>query len=358
MKIVVVDARMVGPTLHGIARYVTLMARGLLKSRQAGYETVFLVRPGMENSEHFKEFRTHVVQAPFLAMSEQKEIRAALTALRADLYHSPSFSSLLKSPCPWIVTVHDLNHLTYGGFKEKLYYRLVLKPFVRKARALLTVSEFSKTELDAWSGRKSEVVYNALEEAHSVRPGAEELRSTLSRFGLEPGRYFFSLSNAKPHKNIGFLVDAYASYRSQKGPGVAWPLVLSLKDFDSVDGVRGIGALGDSDARMILAGAGALVFPSLYEGFGLPPLEAALAGTRVVVSNIPAHREALRDLGPAEALWVGPTDHHGWVQAFHGTQAEQFSAPSRDSARAILQRYSVDRLGETMDRIYRRVLGL
>ena len=351
-KRIVIDARMVGPALHGIARYVTLMARGLREFAGGPYELLFWVAPGMEQSSHFQGFRTQVISTPFLHPSEQWALPAALKSARADLYHSPSFASLLVCPCPWIVTVHDLNHLTFGGMAEKVYYQTLLKRFARGAQALLTVSEFSKSEIVSWTGREGvEVVYNAIDPGLAQAPGESESQEVLRKYGLERGKYFFSLSNAKPHKNIRMLVDSHGAYRAQGG---RLPLVLSLTEFGASPGVRALGSLSEADVQVLLANAGALFFPSIYEGFGLPPVEAVLAGVRVALSDIPAHREALQDLAPSEALWVLPRDPHGWTQAFHRAEKEDFSRPV--SGPRILERYSVRRLGESMDRVYRRVL--
>ncbi len=359
---IAVDARMVGPALHGIARYVTHMVRGLAQikaERDLPYELVFLVQPGMESSPHFQGFETFTMETPFLALSEQRAIPAALRALRADLYHSPSFASLISCPCPWVITVMDLNHLQYGGFKEKLYYRILLKRFARRAQALITISEFAKAEIVDWLGHRGrkdiDLVFPAIEPTLLDRPSDAELREGLERLGLKPGGYFLSLSNPKPHKNITLLVEAFQAFRAQGG-SADLPLVLSMKEHGDRPGVRALGPIPEREVRLLLAGARALFFPSLYEGFGLPPAEAALAGVRVAASDIPAHREALQDVAPHEVLWVAPRDYHGWVQAFHRAAREEFSPPSAATAQRIVQRFSVERLAETMDQIYRRVL--
>jgi glycosyltransferase involved in cell wall biosynthesis len=118
------------------------------------------------------------------------------------------------------------------------------------------------------------------------------------------------------------------------------------------------GGLDDPEAQALLQGAGALVFPSLDEGFGRPPLEAAVAGVPIVVSRIAPHQEALMDLAPEEVAWVSPLDVPAWAnalrKAFDGTVRP---ASPRTRAR-VLEHYSVAALGERMDRLYRDVLGI
>jgi glycosyltransferase involved in cell wall biosynthesis len=384
--VVVIDARMVGERLHGIARYVTLLIEGLRRLRSSAdvssadvssagsgqerslsYEPVLLVAPGMESSPLFAGFRTSTEATPFLAPSEQWRIPNSLRALGAALYHSPSFASLLWCPCPAVQTVHDLNHLRFGGWKERLYYGRVLRPFARRARALLTVSEASRAELSPWVGRTDvEVVYNAVEPRLGGKPSPAVIglqERLLARHGLDRGAFFLSLSNQKPHKNLPLLVAAHARYRAQGG---RWPLVLSVPDTHAGPGVLALGGLAEDEAEALLRSAGALVFPSLYEGFGLPPVEAAAVGTRVVLSDIAAHREALAPVADhGDPLWVPALDREGWVKALARVEAEaaaRLQERTRKSAEGAVQtlseRYSVLRLGAAMDRVYRRCLEL
>ncbi len=352
---------MVGAFPHGFARYVSLMARGLGEldvETKLAYEPVFLLDRSKSDQipkGTWGRFRTHSLRSAFLSPFELLEIPRALQQLGAQAYHSPSFSSLLRSPCPWAVTIHDLNHLQFGGKKERLYYRWILKPFARKARRLLTVSEFSRDEIASWLGsdaRQIEVVPNALD-PHWVLPVDEaDVSRVLARIGLERGKYFICLSNSKPHKNVAALVEAHGRTRSP------WPLVLSLRGYERVPGVHSLGPLGDDEARILVSQAGALVFPSLYEGFGLPPLEAAALGVPILVSRIPAHEEALRLLRPAEVTWVPARDVEAWASALTLATSGNRVRPGSDTRRKILETYSPRNLGAHMDAIYRDMLGL
>lgn len=367
MKKVVIDARMVGPALHGVARYVTLMARGLEQVRAGkplAYEPVFMVRPEVARDPGrfgFGSFQTVEAQSEFLSPAEFREIPAILSREKASLYHSPSFASLLTSPCPWIVTVHDLNHLTYGGIKEKVYYRIVLKRFMRNAARLLTISEFSRKEISEWlkkAPQEIEIVPNAIDPSLADPIPAVEVDSVLGKLGLERGRYFFCLSNPKPHKNVGLLVEAFRSFHQQSGGKTPWKLVLSMKEYADVPGVLALGSLPEGQSKAVLAGSGALFFPSLYEGFGLPPIEAVAQKVPLYVSKIAPHQEALVDLRPGEAHWVEPRDFHGWVNAFHRAARAEIAPASDETRSRLLARYETIKLGQNMDRIYRNVLGI
>ena len=356
---IVIDARMVGPTLHGIARYVSLLALGLSEIKDLPYEPIFLVAPGIKMAGH----TVRETGSRFLSVGEQWAVPKLLREIGATLYHSPSFSSLLYCPCPWLVTLHDLNHLSFGGIAEKIYYRAVLKPFALKAKELLTVSEFSRQEIAAWMGipRDSiEVVFNALDPAFKTPPSNPEIDAVLKGLRLERGKYFFCLSNSKPHKNVALLAEAYLTFRNQSLAPQVWPLVLSTKGIVQAaarQGVVEVDSLRETHVRALLAGAGALVFPSLYEGFGLPPAEAAALGIPVIASRIHAHEEALRDLTMEEVHWVEPRDFHGWVNALHRGQRGDVRGACAETRAKILERYSVGELARHMDQIYRRALG-
>ncbi|MGZ3708123.1 MAG: glycosyltransferase family 4 protein [Bdellovibrionota bacterium] len=332
---VVIDARMVSETPHGIGRYVRALARGLRARKELRYEPVFLIAgPGPE----FERFRAVRVGAPFLSLAELVAVPEALRSIGADLYHSPSFSSLLWSPCPWLVTVHDLNHLTHGSLAKKIYYQTVLRSFMDRAQRVISVSNFSRHEISRWSGipeQKIPIAANVLDPVFLSTQDDEQVAHVLKRHGLSRGGYFFALPNPKPHKNLALL------RRAHEKASLAWPLF-------SGTGVK------DSDLPALMQGAGAFVFPSLYEGYGLPPLEAAVLGAPVIVSDIPPHREALGDSSGVE--WVDPVNEGQWTaalqKAFRGG-IQPVSAPDRELLRV---RHQESRLAEDMDQIYLDVL--
>ncbi len=351
---VVIDGRMVGEISHGIARYVRMIAKGLAELPSLEYEPIFFCAPGM--GSYFSGFETREVRTPFLEPAEIAALPVALWRMKAKLYHSPSFSSLAASPCPWIVTLHDLNHLTYGSPLERVYYETLLRRFSERAKAVTTVSEFSRSEIVRWNPRLNpEVVPNAIDPRFLKEGGP--IDSTLARFGVETGRYWICLSNEKPHKNVSTLVRAFQTFRQSSESAREFKLVLSMTRFADEPGVVSAPGLKDDDAQALLRGARSLVFPSVYEGFGLPPIEAVALGAPIIVSDIPAHREALRDLAPNEALWVAPLSEPEWVGAFRKSASGSLQPVSAAGRAKISARYSVEALGRSMDQIYRRVLG-
>lgn len=353
---------------HGIARYVKNLAVGLASLPSRAYEPVFLV------SEHGKghipaSFETVLVSAPFLSAKELLILPGVLKQLKPALYHSPSFSSLIHLPCPWIVTIHDLNHLHFGGVKEKIYYQTLLKNFAQGSKQVMTVSEFSQREIAKWLGvptSQVEIVYNALDPIFCDIDDVA-LPPSLLNHHLKTGNYLLFISHhSKPHKNSEMLIKAYreAKRRIPELPA----LVLNAKPEElpssvrEINGVVPVGKIDDLELKALFQHTRAVLFPSSYEGFGLPPLEAAMQGARLLVSDIPPHREALVDFFPPQVSWLSPSDQESWIQALTKLKdkgsSRALQPPEPEQLGRASARYGVSALAEHMDRIYRRVLKL
>jgi glycosyltransferase involved in cell wall biosynthesis len=345
---------------HGISRYVTRMAEGLAlmgTKNPLPYEPVFLRAPGTDASV-FSGFETVSESTKFLSAPEVGLVPLAAKRAGANAFHSPSFASFFGASfsafrCPWIVTIHDLIHLSAPGFSRRAYFEHMLKPFAQGARVIVTVSEFSRREIHGWLGDVPiELAPNALDAALLGPP--KDTRRTLTRLGLEPGRYYFCLSNPKPHKNVSTLLEAYARL-----PEPRLPLVLGGVTPDTrISGVRAPQNLSDDDCHVLWSNCAAFAFPSKAEGFGLPPVEAALAGAPLLLADIEPLREALSPLGPGRIEWIDPEDGEAWTRALAGAGRQPREGQPEDGRRRLLEAYSIGKLGQAMDRIYRRVLEL
>lgn len=352
---VVIDGRMVSERNHGVARYVQMIAKALADRPRLEYEPVFLRQSGMERK--FSGFETIEMSTPHLDPKELFTMPWVLMRARAKLFHSTNLSSFAALPCDSVLTIHDLVHLQFGSPFEKLYDQALLKPFSEKAKALLTVSEFSRREIESWNPRvKAEVIFNAID-PQILRYEKSRL-DVLDRFGLGLGKYFVCLSNDKIHKNAGAAVRAFLKWRAQDPKRQEYRLVVSSKKYSEEPGVLSTGTLKDEDWVPLVSQAAALLFPSLYEGFGLPPVEAAALGARIIVSDILPHREALAALPEREVRFVYPDHQDAWVEAMTAASNGRLPFVSKESAEKIRSLYSVQRLGEAMDRVYCRVLGL
>ncbi len=274
--------------------------------------------------------------APGYSLREQWSIGQHLGRLRPDLFHSPHYVLPLRTPARVVVTIHDLIHLLFPEFLPHPlalpYARLLLRRAVRRADRVLTVSAATAADLEQHLGvarSRIDVIWNGVDDAFRRRIEAPELARELAALELSPG-YFLFLGNPKPHKNLERVVRAFARLPHDgrrlviAGASAAvdsdrlrrWARELALGERLVV-----LGHLAPPSLPALVQGALALVFPSLYEGFGLPLAEAMAAGTPVVASTTPA----LVEIAGGAAELVDPRD----VGAIAGGMARLAADPQR-----------------------------
>jgi alpha-1,3-rhamnosyl/mannosyltransferase len=329
---------------HGFAHYVRDLALAL-RGRELPFELLYLI--ARDAPPFLRELPHRESAVPFLHPLEPWRLPREIES--ASLFHSPTFASLAKYPCPYVQTVHDLNHLHFGNFVHKLYYRKLLLPSLRGAKRVIAVSRSGARELGAWLlahgiERKIDLAPNA------ITPPAAPDDSALANWGLK--EFFFCASNPKAHKNVDLLLRSHERARLR---GDCLPLVLNFEGHFQ-EGLFRTGHVSPEKLSALFAGARAFFFPSLYEGFGRAPLEAGLFGTPSAVSDIEVHREVLT--GVKEAEFLDPRDELAWEDAFLRFSREAPARVSPESRGWIQREYSVARLGDEMEKVYREALGL
>ena len=193
-------------------------------------------------------------------------------------------------------------------------YRLLLPRLTRRVRHVLTVSAFAQRRLeDLGIAPKGtvQVVPNGADHIRQIEADPD----TLPRQGLRAGGYLLAIGNLAPHKNLALLLEA-ASARPQSAPelivaGGMDARVFSDAGLRAAPGTRLIGRVSDGELRALYEGALALVFPSLTEGFGLPPVEAMACGCPVLATT----GGAVPEICGKAALFIDPTDRPGWTKA-------------------------------------------
>ncbi|MFQ5611932.1 MAG: glycosyltransferase family 4 protein [Anaerolineae bacterium] len=242
---------------------------------------------------------------------------AVLRRVRPDWYVSTFFLPPVTL-CRAAVLVHDLSfraHPNYFPARISLYMRLLTGLAVRRAERVIALSEFTRQEIARFhpeAAARTAVVYPGVGPQFCPEPGPDEAR-VLPVYGLKPG-YILALGNIHPRKNLARLLQAYETLRGRRAstPPLVW---VGLQRWDSAALVRQARAAGvvmpgfiaGADLPALYRGAAMLAYPSLYEGFGLPPLEAMACGTPAIVSNTTSLPEVV---GQA-ALRVNPTDVEG-----------------------------------------------
>ena len=245
----------------------------------------------------------------------------ALRRLKADWYLSTFFLPPIL-PCKGAVMVHDLSfraHPEYFPRSVAWYMRWLTGLALRQSDCALTISDFSRQELARFYGvapKQSINLYGGVSSQFRPATGAAEIaedQQTLARYGVKPP-YIFALGNIHPRKNLARLLAAYQLLKNQSSTVSAIPAMVwgGLQRWDShtlvqqaqTAGVILPGFIAQPDLPAFFRQAEMLVYPSLYEGFGLPPLEAMACGTPVIVSNVTSLPEVVGEA----ALSVDPTD--------------------------------------------------
>lgn len=225
---------------------------------------------------------------------------------RHAVWYSPGYNAPLFGLARYVLTIHDLNHVDQPANSsplKRLYYRIVMRNACRRAARVLTVSEYSRGRIVEWSGVDPARVVN-------VGNGVSDAFSP-EAVPYRPGfPYLLCVGNRKGHKNEERLLAAFAAAAIDASirlafSGPASQQLLALAGSLGVsDRVLFLGRIEEEQLPGIYRGALALLFPSLYEGFGLPVLEAMASGIPVLTSN----RTALPEVAGDAALLVDPTD--------------------------------------------------
>jgi glycosyltransferase involved in cell wall biosynthesis len=276
---------------------------------------------------------------------EQVGFPAGCRRLGAQVAHVPYFAPPVMKPCPVVATVHDLITLLFPEYSASTAgraYNALVSAAARRADAIIADSEHSARDIVRLLGvpeQRVRVVHLAAQPRFRPAERQEDLEGVRLRYGL-PERFIFYIGGLNRHKNVGMLLRSFAAVRerlpnpytlaiagrSQSGNSAVFPdlrqqardLGLSVSEADgnghtggSPGDVRFLRFVPEEDKPLLYGAADLFVFPSLYEGFGLPPLEAMACGAPVVCSRAASLPEIVGDGG----LLVDPADAAGLVEA-------------------------------------------
>jgi glycosyltransferase involved in cell wall biosynthesis len=240
-----------------------------------------------------------------------------------DLIHEPAFVGPLASNCPVVITIHDLSFLFYPqGFRalNRLYLKLFTRLSVQRARRIIAVSESTKRDLVQQYGispARIDVVYHGVDSGFRPLPAAKVAAFKAER-GL-PDRFILFVGTLEPRKNVVRLIESYARLPKARPPlmlvgGRGWlynELFARVEALNLADEIHVVGYVPAEDLCLWYNAADLFVYPSVYEGFGLPPLEAMACGTPVITSTTSSLPEVVGQAG----LLVDPTDTEALAMA-------------------------------------------
>lgn len=305
---------------------------------------------------------------------EQCGIVLAGSREKVDLLHSPYWSNPLWSPWPTVVTVHDVIQFVLPEYAwrkiSRMYFGLV-SAGARRADAIITVSECSKADIVKILGVAPErihVIGNAVDSTLYPVRDAWLLKSLRERYGIGP-RFVLYFGGFDLRKNVPRIIEAYSRMperlRKEYGLVIAGryqnlghPLFPDPREVVAQLGLEGsvifTGQIREQDKAPLFSAASLFVFPSLYEGFGIPVLEAMACGTPVVTSNVSALPEVAGDAG--ELVDPYQTDAISAAMAdLLDNQARRDELSRRGLERA--RRFTWNGVAEQTVRVYKQILG-
>lgn len=208
---------------------------------------------------------------------------------------------------PKIVCIHDVKvcvHPEFFSFKFRLWYRILFKNIAKKAEAIITVSEFSKEEIEKNYPKAKGKIFIAKSAWQHFGKGVPS-DETLKKYGLERQKYFFAMSSLEPNKNLKWIVNI-----AKRNPSETFAVAggVNKKVFSDVKeelppNVKLLGYVSDDEAKSLMVDCRAFLFVTFYEGFGLPPLEALAAGAPCIIVS---DSEVMHEVFGEDAVYVAP----------------------------------------------------
>jgi len=343
-----IDARFYGPVGKGLGRYTQEVVDNIIKITNTGGEGVFEYVIFL-SPDNFDEFTTDCpgvkkvrIDCPWYGWKEQLLLPFYLKREDLDLIHFPHFNVPILTPGKFVVTIHDLilthfptvratTHHHFLYYFKNFAYRLTIFFALRRSRKIITVSEFTKHDIISQFGIRADKIAVTYEGVANLAKGRDSLfvskldnREILAQYHILQN-FLLYVGNAYPHKNLEILLKVFSRLHGEY-PDLRLVLVgkpdyfyeraqeaariLNLWQKENINSpVIFPGYVPDAQLEILYAEARAYVFPSLYEGFGLPPLEAMAKACPVVSSD----RASLPEILGSAALYFNPEDEEDMI---------------------------------------------
>jgi glycosyltransferase involved in cell wall biosynthesis len=289
------------------------------------------------------------------------------------LIHSLYFAAPLLAATPVVVTVHDLIPLIVPGYhrsRQSAYYSRLMAVAVKRAAAIITVSEYAKEDIVRVLGVprcRVHVTYEAADERFRPATDDRAARTARQKYRL-PERFLLYLGGAERRKNLETLLRAWSRVSDRMRtlsaslvvvanfpePDALYPDICALaQELKVGDTVRFVSSVDEDDKPEVYRSALGFCFPSRYEGFGLPPLEAMACGVPVIASNATSLAEVLGNGGRL----LDPDDIDGWAGSMlHLVESENERQDLRERGLRRAVTFSWRRTAEETVKVYRQVL--
>ena len=301
-----IDARMFSDSFTGIGRYNFELTKRFFSHDDIEW-VIFMNEPEYSKYNFPSHVKKVLVNAPHYSFAEQVKFLGILNKEKCDLVHFTHFNAPLLYRGKFVTTIHDTTISFYPGKKmnswwRKLAYNFVIRHAIGKAKKVITVSDNTKRDVEnlfSTSSHKIQTVWNGIgEEFHKV--SSVEQDAVKQKLGVR-APFLLYTGNWREHKNLPRLLHAFKNILEQSSTLKNLQLVITgkqdpyypevtqtIEQLELQNSVKLVGLVDQEDLIRLYNAASVYVFPSLYEGFGLPPLEAMQCGTPVIASRISA----------------------------------------------------------------------
>ncbi len=371
-----IDARFYGgEQSKGLGRYTQKLIQYLAQIDQANEYFIFLQEEQYQ-SWSLPQTNFHPVKAPSRGYPVQEQLLMPwkIRKTKVDLMHFPHFNVPIFYRGKFLVTIHDLviSHFptqratTLAPWLyriKQLAYKIVIRQAAKKAIKIITVSQYSKKDIINYFKLPAEKVLVTYEAADPLETKIKsDPKEVLKKYNLQRP-YILYVGNAYPHKNLEILLKTVRLFKGEQE--IPWQLVLVGKEDyfynrlkqqawarDVDDAVIFPGFVPDQDLPVLYSQALAYIFPSKYEGFGLPPLEAMLYGVPVLA----AKTTCLPEILGSAALYFEPDDVYGIIKQIKRLgQDSGLRTELIKLGRAQVQKYNWQKMAEQTLEIYQKI---
>ncbi|MGD8462712.1 MAG: glycosyltransferase family 1 protein [Anaerolineae bacterium] len=357
----------------GIGRYASSLAQALVAQEPGRFALFYNRVAGSRPPAGLGSIPARTVRAGYkpwrMAVWAGQVARVSFDRLvpGAKLFHATEHLLLPLRDIPTVLTIHDMIFALFPEHQKRLnywYLNATMPLYCQRASAIVTVSQSSKRDIVALydvEPDKVSVIYEAA--APGFRPvSREQARATGERYGL-PDHYLVHVGTIEPRKNLTRLVEALQLLHEQ---GLTIPLVVvggkgwlyegffqRLEDLEIRDRVHFPGYVADADLPALYQGATAAVVPSVYEGFGLPVLEAMACGTPVLASHV----SSLPELGGDAARYFDPYSTEDIAHAIRSVWSDNdLQAEMSQAGQAQAAKFSWAQAAKETLSVYERLL--
>lgn len=368
-----IDAHAIGAQQGGNETYISNLITALAEIDQTNQYTLYLAneRAAVQWRGRYTNFAVRLLPPPTPLIRVPLALAFELRRRAVDVLHV-QYTAPPFCPVPVITTIHDLafEHLPETFTRRgKAQLRLTVRRTARRAARIVTVSEFSRHDIIRTyrlPADKVVVTHNGVDPCFTPSPLSPDEGSAIRRhFGITRD-YLLAVGSLQPRKNLVRLLRAYARLRTTH-PDITIQLVIVgrklwlaneiMREINQQEWRRDVivtGYVADSELPALYRSAMALVYPSLFEGFGLPPLEAMACGTPVITSNTSSLPEVTGDA----ALLIDPYDEQGLADAlFRIVTDHPLRLRLRTAGLQRAQLFSWRGAAQTTLELYRAVAG-